>query len=238
VDFACGLLRPTDLLRAGREAVVLRPGGDRRVRLSMTTAAMEDLWDEMHAPLLRLIGRHISDPRDAEDVLQDVMLRIHRHAGEMDEFEHLGAWIKQVTRNAIIDFYRRRAARREQPAGTSAEVDEFRVPAPSGPTAPDVAGTELARCLRPLVARLPDKYREALEVTEFDGLSQVAAAERLGLSTSGMKARVQRARTQLRDSLLECCEVELDRRGSVAGYRLRGDGCARCGAGQDQSHPA
>jgi RNA polymerase sigma-70 factor (ECF subfamily) len=79
--------------------------------------------------------------------------------------------------------------------------------------------------MRPLVSRLPDKYREALELTEFEGLSQVAAAERLGLSTSGMKARVQRARGQLRDLLLDCCQVELDRRGGVAAFRSRAGGC-------------
>jgi RNA polymerase sigma-70 factor (ECF subfamily) len=191
----------------------------------MTTAALEAVWHEMHAPLLRFIAHRVSDPRDAEDVLQDVMVRIHRHAGEIDEFERVGAWVHQVTRTAIIDFYRRRAARPEQAAGTSAEVDEFQPPAALDSTSPETARTELARCLRPLLERLPDKYRQALELTEFEGLSQTAAAERLGLSTSGMKARVQRARTHLRALLLECCEVELDRRGGVAAYRTRAGGC-------------
>jgi RNA polymerase sigma-70 factor, ECF subfamily len=195
----------------------------------MTPAATEAVWQEMHAPLLRFIARRVSDPRDAEDVLQDVMVRIHRHAGEMDDFENVGAWVHQVTRTAIIDFYRRRAARPEQAAGTSAEVDEFHLATPDA-SPPDTTRTELARCLRPLAQRLPDKYREALELTEFDGLSQVAAAEQLGLSTSGMKARVQRARMQLRDLLLECCHVELDPRGGVADYRARPGGCGRCDA--------
>jgi RNA polymerase sigma-70 factor (ECF subfamily) len=193
----------------------------------MTTAALEDLWHEMHAPLLRFIERRVSDPRDAEDVLQDVMLRIQRHAGDMDDFEHVGAWVHQVTRSAIVDFYRRRAARPEQAAGTATDVDESQPPALDS-TPSDSASTELARCLRPLARRLPDKYREALELTEFEGLSQVAAAERLGLSTSGMKARVQRARAQLRDLLLGCCEVELDRRGGVADYHARAAGCGCC----------
>ena len=145
----------------------------------------------------------------------------------MDEFEHLGAWVHQVTRSAIVDFYRRRAARPELPAGI--ELDE---PAPAAPD--DEPRTDLAECMRPLVSRLPDKYREALELTEFEGLSQVAAAERLGLTTSGMKARVQRARGQLRELLLDCCHVELDRRGGVADYQARAGDCGRCDAGQSQ----
>jgi RNA polymerase sigma-70 factor, ECF subfamily len=183
----------------------------------MTTAAMERLWEEMHAPLLRVIARRVSDPRDAEDVLQDVMLRVQRQSREMDEFENLGAWVHQVTHSAVIDFYRRRAARPERATGI--DLDEL------APPAPDEQRTDLALCMRPLVSRLPDKYREALELTEFEGLSQVAAAERLGLSTSGMKARVQRARGQLRELLLDCCQIELDRRGGVAAFRSRAGGC-------------
>jgi RNA polymerase sigma-70 factor, ECF subfamily len=187
----------------------------------MTTAALEELWHEMHTPLLRVIARRVSDQRDAEDVLQDVMLRIQRHGGEIAGVEHLSAWVHQITRSAVIDYYRRRAARPELPAGI--DLDE---PHPTAPDDPWQA--DLAQCMRPLVSRLPDKYREALELTEFDGLSQVAAAERLGLSTSGMKARVQRARAQLRDLLLECCHVELDRRGGIADYRSRAGDCTRC----------
>jgi RNA polymerase sigma-70 factor, ECF subfamily len=183
----------------------------------MTTAAMEQLWEEMHAPLLRVIARRVNDPRDAEDVLQDVMLRIQRQSREIDEFENLGGWVHQVTQSAVVDFYRRRAARPEGPTGI--DLDEL------ASAAPEEHRTDLALCMRPLVSRLPDKYREALELTEFEGLSQVAAAERLGLSTSGMKARVQRARGQLRDLLLDCCQVELDRRGGVAAFRSRAGGC-------------
>lgn len=195
------------------------------MRLPMTSAALESVWHEMHASLLRFIAHRVDDRRDAEDVLQDVMVRIQRHAGEIDEYEHLSAWVHQVARSAVIDFYRRRAARPEQPAGTSVDVarttlDE--VPSPA-------VRAELAQCVRPLVGRLDDKYREALELTELGGISQVAAAERLGLSVSGMKARVQRARAQFRDLLLECCEVELDRRGGVAAYQARPGSCSGCG---------
>jgi len=206
------------VLRAVGEVRVLRAvAGRGRVRLPMTAATMAQLWQEMHAPLLRVIARRVSDPRDAEDVLQDVMLRIQRQSREIDEFENLGAWVHQVTHSAVVVFYRRRAARPELPTGI--DMDEV------APAAPDEPGNALALCMRPLVSRLPDKYREALELTEFEGLSQVAAAERLGLSTSGMKARVQRARRQLRDLLLDCCQVELDRRGGVAGFRTRTGGC-------------
>jgi len=216
------LLRSPDVLRTVREGVLLRAG--RGMRLPMTAAALESVWHEMHASLLRFIARRVDDPRDAEDVLQDVMVRIQRHAGEIDDYENLSAWIHQVARNAVIDSYRRRAARPEQPAGTSVDVAGTTLDAVPSPA----ARAELAHCLRPLLRQLDGKYREALELTELEGVSQVAAAERLGLSVSGMKARVQRGRAQLRDLLLECCEVELDRRGGVAAYQARAGSCSGC----------
>src|SRR3954465_11474802 len=102
----------------------------------MTTAAMEQLWEEMHAPLLRVIARRVSDPRDAEDVLQDVMLRIQRQSREVDDVENLGGWGHPVTHSGVIYFSRRRAARPERPTGI--DLDEL------APVAPDERRADLA----------------------------------------------------------------------------------------------
>jgi RNA polymerase sigma-70 factor (ECF subfamily) len=191
--------------------------------------AADAVWHELHAPLSKFVARRVSDPRDAEDVVQDVMLRIQRHADEIEHVDHLAAWMHQVARNAIVDFYRRRAARREQPTDMTELIERTMDIVSEAPPPADTSG-ELARCLSPLVARLSETYGEALRLTELGGLTQAEAARQLGLSTSGMKARVQRARAQLRELLLECCEVELDRRGSVTDYEPRPGGCGPCGA--------
>lgn len=179
-------------------------------------------WAELRGPLLAFIARRTPDRDTAEDILQDVLLRIHRHAAELEHSSAVRAWIFQIARNAITDHYRRAAVRREQPAGV--EVARLEAP-PAIESASVELRSELAACLRPLVQRLPEPYREALVLTDLDGLTQAAAAARLGLSTSGMKSRVQRARAQLRDQLLGCCEIELDRRNRVTGYAPRRDPC-------------
>ena len=89
------------------------------------------------------------------------------------------------------------------------------------------AQSELARCLVPLLNELPEPYRQVLRLTEFEGATQREAASQLGLSLSGAKSRVQRARKMLREVLLKCCRVELDRRGGVVDYEAR-DGCDGC----------
>ena len=163
----------------------------------------------------------VPDRDSAEDILREVMLRIHRHAGELEDSSAVGAWIHQIARNAIADHYRRPVVRLEQPSGV--ELDG-REPATSEPTSGGPRA-ELAACLRPLVERLAPPYREAITLTELEGLTQTAAAAQLGVSTSGMKSRVQRARAQLRDLFVGCCEIELDRRGGITSYRPRHTPC-------------
>jgi RNA polymerase sigma-70 factor (ECF subfamily) len=184
-------------------------------------------WHELRGPLAGFIARRVADPQDAEDVLQEVMLRIHRHADELETADRMAAWVHRIARNAIVDHYRRRAARPELAAGAAGDIDE-RPHGSLDEPASEALRRELAACLRPLVARLPEKQREALILTEFEGLTQVETARRLGISVSGAKARVQRARAQLRALLLDCCHVEFDRRGGITEYRTRTESCERC----------
>lgn len=196
--------------------------------LRVTTAADPVVaWRELRAPLAGFIARRVADPQDAEDVLQEVMLRIHRHSDELASADRIAAWVQRIARNAIVDHYRRGAARRELPAGAAGDFDE-RGDEPEDEPASEALRTELAACLRPLIARLPHKHREALILTELEGLTQIEAADRLGISVSGAKARVQRGRAQLRTLLLDCCHVALDRRGGITDYTARRGTCERC----------
>ena len=181
-------------------------------------AVLHDFQDR----LLAFIARRVPDRESAEDILQEVLLRIHRHAGELENSAAVSAWVHQIARNAIADHYRRAAVRRERPAGIDLDL---RAPSPLSEPAPEELRSELAACLRPLVEQLPNAYREAITLTELDGLTQTAAAAQLGLSASGMKSRVQRARAQLRELLQGCCEIELDRRGAITRYAPRRTPC-------------
>ena len=91
--------------------------------------------------------------------------------------------------------------------------------------------TRLASDVREMVEALPEPYREALVLTSYEGLSQKELAKRLGLSYSGAKSRVQRARERVKDMLMTCCHLEFDRRGTVIDYY---DHCCCCAT---ESHP-
>jgi RNA polymerase sigma-70 factor (ECF subfamily) len=182
----------------------------------MMTVASEQLWETFSRPLHQFIQRRVPDPHSAEDILQDVFLKIHAHIDTLRTQERLTSWIYQITRNAIADYYRA-----QRPTAELAET----LPVPDESTDDDVM-RELNPCVSAMVATLPEAYAEALRLTEYQGLSQKALSERLGISFSGAKSRVQRARAKIKEQLLECCHLQFDHAGRIVDYQSRRSSCS------------
>ncbi len=203
---------------------------------------LDHVWSAFHARLHAFVAGRVKDAADADDVLQEVFLRVHRNLDTLRSNERLGPWLFQIARHAIADHYRASATRPDKPAGLGRDMENLereRPEATSGSPPSDAesrrAHEELADCLRPLMEHLTPDYREALVATELDGMTQRAAAERLGMSVSGMKSRVQRGRRRLRSLLEDCCRIELDAGGGIQAYEPRQDSCGPC-SGRDQPH--
>src|SRR5512147_2977423 len=183
---------------------------------AIMTTKTEELWQLLHDSLRAFIAKRVNEQVHVDDILQDVFTRVHRQIDTVYDPGRLVSWIYQVTRNAIIDYYRKPGRQREIPAGLGSDIEEFG----GTSTTSDIAQvgdagalrSELVGCLRPMIERLSKDYRDAITLVELDGLTQQAAAKRMGISLSGMKSRVQRGRKQLRDLLDECCLIQLDRR--------------------------
>ena len=180
--------------------------------------ALEVIWETTSARIRNFIRGRVEDDAAADDLLQEVFLRVHQNMSHLRDTQRLESWIYQVARHVIIDHYR---ARRDLVAITEAVPDQSEVF-----HEPDAA-QELSGSMRGLVEALPEPYREALLLTEFEGLSQKELAERLGISFSGAKSRVQRARQKIKDELLTCCHFEFDHYGRVIEYREHCCCCAR-----------
>jgi RNA polymerase sigma-70 factor, ECF subfamily len=180
-------------------------------------------WDEMLARVRAFVAARVGDPELAADITQDVVVRSIASGG-LDHVENPAAWLYRSARNAVIDHYR---TRRVHDAFDG--DDSWPDPGPLD-NEPNGATSELARCLEPMIGELPATAREALTRVDLEGQTHQQAAAQLGLSVSGMKSRVQRARRQLRDVLQQCCTVALDRTGAVASYRPTGQGACGCDA--------
>jgi RNA polymerase sigma-70 factor (ECF subfamily) len=153
-------------------------------------------------------------PADVDDVMQEILQRVHSSADTLDDETRFAAWLHRVARNAIADHHRR-AGRRD--AKHAAFATEWRDEADEQQD----AVASLSVFVRAFVEMLPSPYREALQLTEIDGLTMRDAAEREGVSISGMKSRVQRGRRLLRELFEACCEIALDARGRVVEYTPR-----------------
>lgn len=193
-------------------------------------ADAQEMWQHIHNGLRSFIVKRVANEAEADDIVQDVWLKMQRGLGGLKDQNRLISWIYQIARHAIIDHYRAPDRRREMPAGLAADLEAYRL-SPSRQIAAQDSGqlrTELAGCLRPMIEQLSEDYRQAVTLVDLEGLTQQEAATQLGLSLSGMKSRVQRGRRQLKAILETCCTIELDRRRGVAGYEVRDQQCNSC----------
>lgn len=178
----------------------------------------------MELQLRPYVGRR-ANAADVDDLLQEIYMRMLKGLPALREEERFGPWVYRIAQNVLVDHHRRLRPVLPAPNDTPAELPD------------EDPALGLAQSLVPFVGLLPQPYREVIQLTELEGMSQKAVAEMLGLSVSGVKSRVQRGRAELRRMLEACCEIAVDSRGHVIDYRPKGleqippDCCADKGCG-------
>ena len=178
----------------------------------------ESIWNEYHNKLHRFIQGRVSDASIADDILQEVIIKVHSRIDTLKDGNKIQNWLYQIARNTIIDHYRSQKQTQELPETlTHPEQDPI-----------DKARQEIGTCLLPFIQSLPENYRQTLTLSEMEGLTQKAVAAKQGLSLSAAKARVQRGRAMMKEMLLECCRFELDRKGKMIDYESKNRCCDKC----------
>lgn len=161
------------------------------------TEAFAGIVQAYHDMLLGQARRQLGDPYDAEDALQETLLRAYRG---LDRFGvggdwRLGAWLTRIMANVCADQRARRAA-------SAALADRLGPGSSSGGDVGDLASDPVAlAAVRQALGRLPASQRQAFVLRAVDDLSFADIADQLGISEDNARARVQRARTALRHAL-------------------------------------
>jgi RNA polymerase sigma-70 factor (ECF subfamily) len=156
--------------------------------------AFSRLCDLFAGPVLGEALRHLTDRAAAEDVTQEVFLRVWRNAHRFDpERGRAEAWITTIARNASRDALRRRGA---VPVDELADAVD-----PAADPESEVADASQALQLQLAVAELAPGSREVIELAYWQGLSQVEIAERLGLPLGTVKTRTRRGLALLAEAL-------------------------------------
>lgn len=182
--------------------------------LKMNTIEMQrtvtQIWQEHHDKLLAFILKQVHQKEVAEDLLHDVFLKIRDKIGQLKDQEKLQSWMFQLTRNVIIDYFRKQAKQVDPKwqAEESAQAEENRM-------------SEAENWIGSYIQNLPENYRQAVVLYELEGKSIADIADRLQISYTNARARVQRGRQTLKKNLLDCCTFHVDAYGNIIDYERR-----------------
>jgi RNA polymerase sigma-70 factor (ECF subfamily) len=193
----------------------------------------ETLWKEFSEHVRAYIRSKVSSDEVAEDIVQDIFVRIHQGLGGLKHEDRLQSWVFGIARRSLADYYRKKSRKRSQPTETIANdtdpEEEKEIDNLTAFEGEHSVHEEVLSWLIPMIDELPDKYRLPLKMADVEGKTQQEVADELGLSLSGAKSRVQRGREKLGEVLSACCEVQFGTEGRAVAYRKREeDDCEDC----------
>ena len=168
------------------------------------------LYNQFHRLLYNYIALRVNNKQDVEDLLQDVFVKIFLNIRKLEKGERLNSWIFSITRNSIIDYYRRNGNGKNKNNVLDENLLEKLTPEEEIDTTKG-----LADYLKVIVHQLPDNYRDILYDSEINGIKQKDLAEKYGIPYPTLRSTVQRGRAKLKAMLDECCRIETDNRGNV-----------------------
>lgn len=147
--------------------------------------------------LLRVARTMTRNHQEAEDLVQDTLLRAYRAIGRFDG-RHPRAWLLTILRNTHINRNRRRRPELlRDPDSTLAQL----ATTDSGDRAESSVEAELDTEIVAAMSTLSDDFRNVLELVDVDGLSYAEAAEVIGVPVGTVMSRLHRARSRIRDRL-------------------------------------
>lgn len=164
----------------------------------------QDIWKEFNEQLLGFIKARVHNVENAEDILQEVFIKIHKNIEGVKDNKKIASWIYQITRNTIIDFYRKKKL----------QSGEYKYEELLSETI-DEKTADFTKCLKPFIDRLAEKDKDILLESYYGTMSQKAYAEKNNISYTAAKSRVQRARKQLKKMFLNCCALQVDVYGNL-----------------------
>ncbi len=162
------------------------------------------IWKEFNEELLGFIKSRVNEDEVAKDILQEVFIKIHKTIKQLQNQDKVASWVYQITRNTIIDFYRKKKLETSDLDLESSLPDEV-----------EEVTKDFSKCLRPFILQMPKVERDLLMATTYNNVSQKEYAASHEMSYSTVKSRLQRARVKLKQSFVDCCGLESDKYGNI-----------------------
>ncbi|NHA02153.1 sigma-70 family RNA polymerase sigma factor [Mucilaginibacter sp. HC2] len=168
-----------------------------------------EIWEEYKSSLYRFILNRVLEEEEAKDLLQEVLLKSYQYCSKGKTVFYLKSWLYKIATNTIIDYYKKAGNR--QPL-----VDDLIAEENNG----SVIG-EASVYIKALLRLLPDEYAIPLAMYDLGDISQKDIAQKLDLSLTNTKSRIQRGRVKLKERFLECCAVTFDENGEMISFDIK-----------------
>jgi len=168
------------------------------------------IWSEIESKLLAFIKKRINNSEDAEDILQDVYLKLHQNISLLKNEEKFISWIYQITRNTINDCYKKcYKIKLEELEDNQKFLFEEETN----------LNEEILKYLKDFINKMPKNDKEIIFLFEFENLSHKEISEKLNISENLSKVRLNRAKAKLKRELEKCCTFEYDKYGNILEYK-------------------
>ena len=170
------------------------------------TKDVSNIWTDFHKELKGFIYNKTRNSADTDDILQEVFIKIIRNIDKVNQSENLRQYLYGIVRNTLNDYFKN-----QKTFSNESDIQEQFSETESHSLNQTIAEC----CIKPFINKLPDNYKQALLITEFQNVSQKELAEQLNISYSGAKSRVQRGKEKLKELILNCCAYPNDKYGNL-----------------------
>jgi len=182
--------------------------------------SLEQVWTDYQHALKSFLHSKVNNPADVDDLQQEIPIKTYQNLSSIKDADSVKSWLFQLANRTIIDFYRKRA-RQQRDGELQAEELWFAEQDTSLEQA-------MAECIKPFVNVLPAEQSQLLEAVDLNGESQKVMAEKVGISYSTLKSRLQKGRVELKKLFEECCTFQFDKHGNLVDCEAKSKQCGSC----------
>jgi RNA polymerase sigma-70 factor, ECF subfamily len=170
---------------------------------------LAEVYTKFRKSLFSYIYSKINNREDAEDILQNVFVKMHTNIETLSDKEKIQNWLYRITRNAIIDYYRSKGNKKRKLELT----EKFPADLEEEQYSDNTKGMD--KCVRGFIDQLPEEYKSIIVDSELKGIPQKELSKKYDLEYVTLRSRVQRGRERIHKMFTNCCSIQTDKRGNI-----------------------
>ncbi len=171
---------------------------------------ISSLWLEYKNGLKYYILKKVKNEDVANDLSHEVLMKVYNSCCSAIKIKNVRSWIFQIAHNTTIDYFRKQQkfTNNIPEIYDNDETTDFQ---------------DAEEIIKPLMQLLPEKYAVPLHLSDIEEFKQKEVAQKLNLSLTATKSRIQRARKLLKEKIIECSNLEKDEKGNLISLEIKSE---------------